>query len=110
MTGETSQLLDALKRNSAQWAMEMMNLSIALGELGRVASDPAVIESCMVKAKRAYGSALTKGTRAFTVEECSDFEHMSVRAEMLITELQARLTNREVAPTASGSSASSPYL
>ena|SRR5665213_1401635 len=107
MTGETSELLNALKRNSAQWSMEMMNLSIAPGELGRVTSDPTVIESCMVKAKKAYGSALTKGKRAFTVEECSDFEYKSVRAEMLITKLQARLTNREVARPANESSACS---
>jgi len=106
MTAETS-LLNALKRNSAQWAMKMMNLSIALGELGRVASEPTVIEACMLKAKKAYGSALTKGKRAFTVEECSDFEYKSVRAEMLITELQARLTNRPVAGPANGSSARS---
>jgi hypothetical protein len=106
MTGETS-LLNALKRNSAQWALKMMNLSIALGELGRIASEPIVIEACMLKAQKAYGSALTKGKRAFTVEECSDFEYKSVRAEMLITELQARLTNRPVAGPANGFSARS---
>ena len=93
MTREISQLLNALKRNSARRAMEMMNLSIALGGLGCVAKDSTVVETCMKKAKRAYGTALTKGKRTFTVKECSNFEYKSFRAETLIAELQERLAN-----------------
>jgi hypothetical protein len=54
----------------------------------------------MVKAKEAYGLALTKGRRAFTAKECSDFEFKSFRAETLITELQERLANRQIAQPA----------
>lgn len=103
MSSETSQLLQALRRNSTRWAMEMIDLSIALGELGRVARDPCIIESCMVKAKKAYGTALTKGRRTFTVMECSDFEYKSSRAETLIAELESRLKNQPIMRPADGS-------
>jgi hypothetical protein len=94
MTVETSQLLNAFKRNSVRWAIQMINLSIALAELGCVAKDPHIAEACMVKAKRAYGTALTKGKRSFTAKECSDFEFKSFRAETLIAELDLRLANQ----------------
>jgi hypothetical protein len=100
MTVETSQLLKALKRNSVRWAMRMVNLSITLGELGCVTSDTELGESCLMKAKKAYALALTKGRRAFTAKECSDFEFRSFRAETLIAKLEVRLANQRIAQPA----------